>query len=136
MFGLAFEVKLSGASITWKDLSSPDGTTLLKLCLAVILSLNGWLLSAAILPLYALVITGSLSLQTKSNVNDLFFWSTLVALSGWSSDAQNYEFGIVRIELCHKLALANVIVWNNKLALFEGTSANQCNKIYLFLRWH
>jgi len=43
MFGLAFEVKLSGASITWKDLSFPDGTTLLKLCLVAILSSNGWL---------------------------------------------------------------------------------------------
>jgi len=43
MFGLAFEVKLSGANITGKDLSSPDGTTLLKLCLADILSSNGCL---------------------------------------------------------------------------------------------
>jgi len=36
--GLAFEVKQSGASITWKDSSFPDGTILPKLCLVAILA--------------------------------------------------------------------------------------------------
>jgi len=74
----------------------------------------------------------SLSLQTKSNVNDLFLWSTLVALSGWSSDAQNYKFGIVRIDLCYTdwpLSKTIVIVLYDKLALSEGIFATLCNKI-------
>jgi len=60
------------------------------------------------------------------------FWSTLVALSGWSSDAQNYKFGIVRIDLCYTdwpLSKTIVIVLYDKLALSEGIFATLCNKI-------
>jgi len=81
-FGLAIEVKV-------------------RLCLAVFWGSEGMLrVLLQVLSCYT-VFSNSLSPQTKSNVNDLFFWSTLVALSGWSSEAQNYKFGFVQIDLCH-----------------------------------
>jgi len=81
-FGLAIKVKL-------------------RLCLAVFWGSEAMLWVLLILTL----VLGSsqlaawvLRLETMSMT---CFWSTLVALSGWSSAAQNYKFGIVQIDLCH-----------------------------------
>jgi len=54
--GSAFEVKQNGASITWKALSFPDGTTLPKLCLVASLKLERMVVSATITPLVSVAV--------------------------------------------------------------------------------
>ena len=69
----------------------------LRLCLMVRQGSGGlpWVLLQY--PLFFHGISSSLSSQTKSSVNDLFFWSTLVALSKWIYDTQNHIFGLPKL---------------------------------------
>ena len=62
---LAFEAKQSGASITWKDSSFPDGTALSKLCLVTFLA-RRIVRSAVISPLGFRWRSNNLRLQTEN----------------------------------------------------------------------
>ena len=82
--------KQSGASITWKELSFPDGTTLPKLCLMAILA-RRMVKSAVISPLELPMAGQQLESSDRKLSHLTCFWLTLVALSGLTLDSRSSE---------------------------------------------
>ena len=120
IFGLAFEVKLSDANITWKTLSFPDGTTLPKLCLADGTKLERFVCECCRATPQGLSSVAWASDQEQSHLERLVLDRHEWQLSGWIS-----------VTLNDKLALSkrNAVTLNNKLALYERSAVALNDKL-------